>query len=179
MYTCRCVASEKKYGSPVQCEHCKLNCAFKKSMESTKKVGGIWIVGVVIVSPYRRSTVRRSVCSAHSTTRRPSIATRDHTATGSECYRDDGDDVRCVVPVELQCPRNPNWTSQRAGTPLPLCQHCPTPDQQSRFICSFTCYNLKRRVESIDSMSSELMQETERLRTEVSLVATLCVYRVL
>ena len=34
----RCVSSEKKYGAPVACEQCKLNCAFQKTTESREKV---------------------------------------------------------------------------------------------------------------------------------------------
>ena len=34
----RCSHSEKKYGSPVACEHCKLVCAFPKSEDARKKV---------------------------------------------------------------------------------------------------------------------------------------------
>ena len=39
-YDCsfRCLSSEKKYGAPVACEQCKLNCAFQKTTESREKV---------------------------------------------------------------------------------------------------------------------------------------------
>lgn len=38
------MSSEKKYGAPVACEQCKLNCAFQKTTESREKVrkGFFW-----------------------------------------------------------------------------------------------------------------------------------------
>ena len=44
------MSSEKKYGTPVACEQCKLNCAFQKTTESGKRSEKVSFDKIEVVS---------------------------------------------------------------------------------------------------------------------------------
>ena len=67
---CRCLHAQRKYGNPVNCEHCKLKCAFHKSTEAKKKVNTILRLCVWINITVNRLMERHCVYYVHWITKR-------------------------------------------------------------------------------------------------------------
>ncbi|CAI8012083.1 Protein FAM76A, partial [Geodia barretti] len=148
----RCAHSEKKYGSPVSCEQCKMVCAFNKPDDVKRKVGGQTLCLLCTIN-FKKAQFKRKQHERKKDPQKPPSTTTPSTNTAAvgnrslkhrDRHRDDESSA-----------------SKKAKLDLP-----PPPSDATSSPQFFS--TLTRDSQPIDLISSNHLMETDRLYSEIA-----------